>query len=98
MMQDLYSKLLTKYLNISLFILLGIFIVFSINSRHFQLDASSDTLILDNDIDLKKYREIIDTYSSKDFLIITLMDNGKIVTEENIDFIKAITLKIKSLK
>ena len=98
MMQELYSKLLTKYLNISLLILIGIFIVFSINSKNFQLDASSDSLILDNDKDLKKYREIIDTYSSRDFLIITLTNNDKIITEQNIDFINAITSKIKTLK
>ena len=97
MMQELYSKLLTKYLNISLLVLISIFIVFSINSRNFQLDASSDSLILDNDKDLKKYREIIDTYSSRDFLIITITNNNKIITEQNINFINAITSKIKTL-
>jgi len=73
-MRNLYSILLTRHLNTLLLILLGIFIVFSINVKNFQLDASSDTLILDNDEDLKKYREIINTYSSKDFLILNLTD------------------------
>ena len=97
MMQDLYSALLTKYLNIFLIILLGILITFSINSRNFQLDASSDSLILDDDKDLKKYREIVDTYSSKDFLILTLTNNERIVTKDNINFIKTITSEIKNL-
>ena len=97
MMQDLYSTLLTKYLNTFLIILLGIFIIFSINSQNFQLDASSDSLILDDDKDLKKYREILDTYSSKDFLILTLTNNDRIVTKDNINFIKTITSEIKKL-
>tara|TARA_Y100000741_G_scaffold365190_1_gene360234 strand:- start:2124 stop:4541 length:2418 start_codon:yes stop_codon:yes gene_type:complete len=98
MMQDLYSALLTKYLNTFLIILLGILITFSINSRNFQLDASSDSLILDDDKDLEKYREIVNNYSSKDFLILTLTNNNKIVTKENIKFIKTITSEIKNLE
>ena len=97
MIRDLYSKLLTKYLNIFLIILIGIFIILSVSSRNFQLDASSDSLILDNDKDLKKYREIVNTYSSKDFLILTLTNKDKIVTKDNINFIKNITSEIKKL-
>ena len=96
-MQDLYSTLLTKYLNIFLIILIGILIIFSINSRNFQLDASSDSLILDDDKDLKKYKEIVNTYSSNDFLILTLTNNDKIVTRDNINFIRTITSEIKNL-
>ena len=97
MMRNLYSILLTKYLNALLLILFGIFIVFSINVKNFQLDASSDTLILDNDEDLKKYREIVNTYSSKDFLILTLTDEDKIISKNNIEFIKTLTSIIKNL-
>ena len=97
MIQDLYSTLLTKYLNIFLLILIGILIIFFISSRNFQLDASSDTLILDDDRDLKKYRQIVETYSAKDFLIITLTNNNKIITKNNIKFIKTITSEIKDL-
>ncbi len=97
MMQDLYSALFTKYLNIFLLILIGLFIVFSISSRNFQLDASSDTLILDDDKDLKKYREILNTYSSKDFLILTLTNNDRIITKDNLFLIKTLTSEIKNL-
>ena len=97
MMHTFYSKLLTKHLNIFLLILLCIFIIFATNLRNFELDASSDTLILDDDKDLKKYREIINTYSSKDFLILTLTNKDRIVTKSNISFIKTITSEIKEL-
>ena len=97
MMQDLYSALFTKYLNIFLLILIGLFIVFSISSRNFQLDASSDSLILDDDKDLKKYREILNTYSSKDFLILTLTNNDRIITKDNLFLIKTLTSEIKNL-
>ena len=40
-------------------------------SKNFQLDASSDTLLLENDPDLKYLREINKRYGSKDFLVLT---------------------------
>ena len=45
-----------KYLTLAIFILA--FLFFGYNSKDFKLDASSDTLILENDVDLKKYQEI----------------------------------------
>ena len=37
----------------------------------FSLDASSDTLLLENDPDLKYLREVNQKYGSKDFLVLT---------------------------
>ena len=41
-------------------------------SSNFKLDASSETLLLENDPDLKLYRDSIDTYGSTDFLVVTV--------------------------
>ena len=54
---------------------------FAYSSKDFQLDASSDTLILEQDDDLKKYRKVIEDYESNDFLIVTFTDKNKILTE-----------------
>ena len=37
----------------------------------FELDASADSLILENDASLKYYRSIREKYGSDDFLIVT---------------------------
>ena len=94
-MRNLYLELFSKHINITLFILISVFLFFSFHVKNFQLDASSDTLILDGDEDLKKYRDIVNTYSSKDFLILTLTDEEKIISNENINFIKKFTSEIK---
>ena len=44
---------------------------FSYFSKNFQLDASSDTLLLENDPDLNYLREVNKKYGSKDFLVLT---------------------------
>ena len=46
-------------------------IKFGYHTKNFQLDASSDTLLLENDPDLKYLREINSKYGSKDFLVLT---------------------------
>ena len=46
-------------------------LIFSIsNLGNFKLDASSDSLVLESDDDLKYYREVNSDYSSSDFLIV----------------------------
>ena len=73
-----------KYVNISILILSIIFIGAVYKAQDFQLDASSDTLILENDQDLKNFREVSKEYSSKDFLLITVTSKTRIINQENI--------------
>ena len=40
--------------------LLSLLSFFAYSSKEFQLDASSDTLIIEQDEDLKKYRKVIE--------------------------------------
>ena len=69
-MEKFYLSLFNKYTNTSLVFLLLIISFFAYSAKDFQLDASSDTLILEQDEDLKKYRLVIDDYVSNYFLIV----------------------------
>ena len=66
----MYKKILTypKLLIIFLLFLLSIATYFS---KEFKLDASADTLLLENDPDLKYLREINQKYGSEEFFILT---------------------------
>ena len=88
---------LKKYSNISIIVLGFLFFIAVFQSQNFQLDASSDTLILENDEDLKNYRKIINDYSTKDFLLITITSPNKILSRENLDLIKNLTNDISKL-
>jgi predicted RND superfamily exporter protein len=66
------------------------------NINNFKLDASADTLILEDDKDLKLFREISDRYESNDFLILTVTDKNKdIFANETLDYIHSLTLEIE---
>ena len=45
--------------------------------KNFTLDASADTLILEDDQDLKIFRETNEKYKSSDFMILTVTDNQR---------------------
>ena len=44
---------------------------FSFHIKDFKLDASADSLLLEDDKDLQLFRETIERYSTKDFLFVT---------------------------
>ena len=91
------ENFLIKYVNIFILALAIIFTAALYKSQDFQLDASSDTLILENDQDLKNYQDIIKDYESKDFLLITITSKEKIITNRNIDFISRLSIEISKL-
>ena len=91
------ENFLTKYVNIFILALAIIFTAALYKSQDFQLDASSDTLILENDQDLKNYQDVIKDYESKDFLLITITSKEKIITNRNIDFISRLSIEISKL-
>jgi len=69
-----------------------------VNIPNFKLDASADSLILENDKDLAKYRNIIQDYGANDFIVMTLSpNNGDIFDEENISIIKSLKNRILSI-
>ena len=70
-LSDLYKKTIIEKPKFVLSILIILLLYFSYYSKNFQLDASSDTLLLENDPDLNYLREVNKKYKSKDFLVLT---------------------------
>ena len=70
-LSDLYKKTVIEKPKSILLILVVLLLSFAYFSKNFQLDASSDTLLLENDPDLKYLREVNKKYGSKDFLVLT---------------------------
>ena len=58
---------------------------FGYYTKDFKLDASSDTLLIENDPDLKYLREITDRYGAKEFLILTFTPKEKLISDSSIN-------------
>lgn len=63
----------------------------------FKLDASGDSLVLENDKDLKYYRAINKKYGSKDFLIITLTTPGDLLADDSVKVVKDLKADLSKL-
>ena len=72
-------------------------ISFGYFSKDFRLDASSDTLLLENDPDLKLLREINDRYGAKDFLVLTYSPKQEIISNKSIVSLSNLKQEIQSL-
>ena len=97
MFSSIYKKIVTDYSKVTLtFILILIF--FSLyQSKNFNLDASSDALLLEGDPDLKYLREVNQTYGSKDFLILTYTPVSSFTEKETILNLQLLKSKIEKL-
>ena len=92
-MSKLFSILVTNS-RLFIYLLVGICIFSAFGVPNFQLDASSDTLLLDNDPDLKVYRENSRKYGSSDFLVVSFTPDQNIFSK---DTIKVLTSFVNEL-
>ena len=93
-----YQNLVIRYpIGIIIFLVL-ILGFFSIHARNFELDASADSLILEDDKDLKIFRKIINRYDTKDFVIITYKPNEDLFSENSFKNIKNLKTSLENLE
>jgi len=68
---DAYDRLVLKRPGITLLVIAFVVVFFAYHAPGFRLDASADSLVLENDEALQYYRSIRARYGSDDYLIIT---------------------------
>ena len=95
-MNSLFNFLVDKS-KFFIFIIILLSLVSILGLPKFQLDASSDTLLLDNDPDLKVYRENSRKYGSSDFLVIAFTPDKDIFSNETISLLKKLESNLKNI-
>ena len=97
MFTSIYKKIVIDFPKITLFFLL-ILVIFSLyQAKNFNLDASSDALLLEGDPDLEYLREVNETYGSKDFLVLTYTPISSFSEKETILNLQLLKSKIEKL-
>ncbi len=88
MIKKLYDNVLLKY---SSAVLIALFLCISAlgyYSTKLEIDASAETLLLDDDKDLKFSREITQRYSSPDFLVVTYSHKKDLLSEQSLETLR----------
>ncbi len=97
MLANFYQKNIIEKPKLVFLLLLISLIFFSYFSKNFRLDASSDTLLIEGDPDLKYLNEISDRYGAKEFLVLTYTPNGEMISSESIKNLLSLKQEIQKL-
>ena len=79
-----FDRVVLRHPGIVLACLGAAVILFGAGARHFRLDASTETLILENDRDLKYARLIDARYGSSDFLVVTFRPHEDLLSDRTL--------------
>ncbi len=99
-MMNFINQLYKKFLERPKLILISLILIFSFsvyNAKNFQLDASADSLLLENDPDLNYLRSVNERYSSEEFFVITYSPKKKI-NEESLKELRKFVDEINNIK
>ena len=97
MFAKIYRTLIIDFSKISIILICSALTFFLYFSKDFKLDASSDSLLLESDKDLKYLREINERYGSKDYLVLTYTPILSFTDEETIINLQFLKSKIEKL-
>jgi uncharacterized protein len=97
MFKHFYHNAVLKNPKKILLFLIIILLNFTYFAKDFRLDASSDTLLIEGDPDLKYLKEINERYGSKDFLVLTYTPNKSMISDSSINNLLSLKYKIQSL-
>ena len=98
MLAQFYENIILKNPKSIFVILIITLLSFGYYAKDFRLDASSETLLIDGDPDLKYLQEVSKRYGSKEFLILTYTPKEGMVSDTSINNLLSLKYKIQSLK
>ena len=97
MLSHLYENTVLKNPKSIFILLIFVLLSFGYFSKDFRLDASSETLLIDGDPDLKYLKEVTDRYGSRDFLVLTYTPDENMISQTSINNLLSLKYKIQSL-
>jgi predicted RND superfamily exporter protein len=80
-----FDKIIISHPAVTLAILMAAILVLGFFAKDFQIDASSETLIQENDEDLRLSRQVYSRYGIQDFLVIAYTPRADLLSDEVLD-------------
>ncbi len=98
LLQNAYHGLFLMRPRTALTLLLLLLAFFSYHTKDFKLDASADSLLLENDKDLQLFREVNARYDTRDFLVVTFTPPVDLFSDESLSLLQRIRDELRSLE
>ncbi len=98
MIKNFYTHVIFKYpLGVLITLLMGISILGYFATK-LEIDASAETLLLEDDKDLKFARQMSKRYETSDFLVVTYAPKAELLSSESLQTIAALSDDLKKLE
>ncbi|CAM3898772.1 efflux RND transporter permease subunit [Arcobacter cloacae] len=101
MIKKIYDTLILKYPLAVLFAVLVFVSSLGYYSSKLEIDASAETLLLEDDKDLAFFREVNKTYDNSNFLVVTFSPKEELLSKKSLETLKNISddfLKVKNVE
>jgi len=92
-----YDTLVLHKPKLVLVVLLSILVFFGYHTKDFKLDASADSLLLEDDVDLKVFRKIHERYPSRDLLVVTYTPDKDLFSDQALESLKQLREELKKV-
>jgi len=96
-LSKIYGRIVLDHPILVLIMLALLLSFFSYHAKDFKLDSSADSLILEDDKDLRIYREITDRYNVKEFLVVTFAPYQDLFLERSLERLKELREELTQL-
>ena len=92
-----YDVVVLRHPRLVLIALLAILVFFGYYAKDFRLDASADSLLLEDDADLNEFRKIHERYPSGDLLIVTYSPEKDLFSDQALESLKQLREELKQV-
>lgn len=97
MLRQFYDKIILSYPKSILFLLLICVGTFGYQAQYLEIDASAETLLLEDDKDLAFTREVNERYGSSDFLVLTYSPYEDLLADSTLDSLRELSAELLKL-
>jgi len=97
-LEELYELLVLRRPAITLLVVALLCVLIGVFAKDFRLDASADSLVLENDADLRYYRSIRAQYGEDDFLVISYTPHGELFDQKTLDDLRCLSNQLLNIE
>ena len=93
-----YTHLVTHYARTIIFLMIVLTGILGYYAKDLSIDASAETLLLEDDKDLQLTREVHGRYISHDYLVVAFSPKQELLSEDSLTIIKALKADLAKIK
>ncbi|HHZ78473.1 MAG TPA: RND family transporter [Candidatus Lambdaproteobacteria bacterium] len=98
MLRKFYDKFILSYPKSILLIMIICIAALGYQARYLEIDASAETLLLEDDKDLAFTRIVNERYGNSDFLILTYTPKGDLLADATLNSLRKLSAELLELK